>query len=222
MNDSHWHKIGYGAVSALPDFLLKHGPDTLSKRRQVYGHKSLLNSISPGGRFISYRALMFSMTHGALPGFCYKVMQRASTYPLNDYYSHMIHQQMVDSHCQSYPTMTALVSGVLVGWSEPVLLLWADHLKVAAQTNPDAQASIWRYARENRHALYRGFWVTASRNTLGSSLFFGGTAWVRERLNQSSELEAYAGVKIALSAMAGTLFRVAGPYFVDSVKTIIQ
>lgn len=222
LDQEYRQKLFAGAVSALPDFLLKHGPDTISKRLQVHGDKPFWDAISAHGKFNGYRPLAMSMMHGALPGLCYKIMQRGLTYPLNDFYKSKANHLLGPKISARYSTSISVLCGVAVGWSEPVLLLWADHLKVAAQTNQKAQQSIVRYAIDNKSELYRGLGVTMARNTLGSALFFGGTALIKERLDRSQFWNEHPTAKLACATMSGTVLRVAGPYCIDSIKTNVQ
>lgn len=70
------------------------------------------------------------------------------------------------------------VAGASVGMLEPILTPF-DVIKIKFMTNPGAvhSRSILRILMdENFRDLYRGFWVTVARNSVGSSLLFSGSA----------------------------------------------
>lgn len=115
-------------------------------------------------------------------------------------------------------------AGGLIGVSETVLLP-LDRMKVLNQTNKAAvknQGLVKALWKRGIRKLYAGAATTALRNAVGSTLFFGGTAFTKEYiLHLNSDKPAGFAQNLMASTVGGVVGVVATSPM-DVVKTRIQ
>lgn len=120
-----------------------------------------------------------------------------------------------------------LVSGSLIGVSETVLLPF-DRMKVLHQTNRGSMtpprglcATLWAFGPRK---LYAGAVTTASRNAVGTALFFAGTALSKEYFFglHSGNYKETTFTQNLLASTVGGVIGVVATSPMDVVKTRIQ
>lgn len=187
-------------------------------------------------RSIPWTARVQHLYPGSSYAVAYKVLQRTLKFAGQPYmrdYLHVHHSSLFfrrDTATGEYirggrgALMLEATAGCLVGASE-VILLPFDRMKVLNQTNRAAVESqgllsVIRTAGISK--LYAGALTTMVRNTTGSFLLFGGTAFTKEYV---FHLEKYSDATFLQNIVASTVGGCIGVFCtspMDVIKTRIQ
>lgn len=231
---SNWLFSGVAGVLELGIF---HPLDTVVKRIQ----KSSQRTWQPGNSFVetvkqttqAANAIVFdykkglmqrikSLYQGAGPAGLYKVVLRTYKFGTQPVLCGMLHDgcgQQTKNWMgdRGGNIMLQSISGGMIGATE-VIMLPIDTIKVKMQTG---QKDILNIIKTERFNLYNGSSAAMVANALGSSVFFGVSAFVRELYGVSNPREAGFVINL-VSATMGAIPAVLVSNAADVIRTRAQ
>lgn len=178
-------KILTSGMAGFAELLVFHPVDTVIKRLQANRTRVIQPNFFWNQNFLEYSRIatkgtykVSSLYNGLGSGMVYKVGQRTYKYTVQDLLSARL-KKMTTTDRQK--VLAEAGSGAVVGAVEAVLLP-LDTVKILFQTKAPIvkDKSIINVLMEQNTKLYRGFSITASRNTIGSFALFGGNQIVRQ------------------------------------------
>eukprot|EP00758_Cryptobia_borreli_P005595 Tbor_TRINITY_DN4929_c5_g3::TRINITY_DN4929_c5_g3_i1::g.9719::m.9719 len=184
-------------------------------------------TLEPGNsRVIHYIKHLYP---GSFYAMSYKILQRLVKFAgqpyVRDYLNTNHRAKFIDTFgTKKGKGLLEAVAGVAVGIFEVVLLPF-DRMKILSQTNRGAVSGsslLGIVAKEGPRCMYAGACATATRNTIGSFLLFGGTAFTKEYIFGIEDYRDATFAQNMISSSVGAMFGVFCTSPIDVVKTRIQ
>lgn len=227
--------IAAASTAGLVETLFFHPMDTTKKRIQKHEgtirqagvpyRASLSKVVFGSAAQANIFAKLLSMYQGLSFALFYKIVQRGYKLGLQP----TVKRKMKESWGEPFKrvfgvnadiALNALAGGLL--GSGEVSFIFLDALKIKAQLNAEAYKGLSAYQILRMENLWYAWQVTALRNFLGSGLYFGAPALVKQHVFGLEADQKMTFFQNGATSTTGALLSIGVPNGFDVVKTRMQ